>query len=114
MTQVSGLSAGRAYFLKKAWSIVVVAGAVLNFFSSGKFLRAANTVTLVPKVQDANKAMDFRPISGGNTIYKCIAKILTRTCLPALIRQNQTAFVHGRKIGDNVLLTQEKFQGKRS
>jgi len=54
--------------------------------------------------------MDFRPLSGGNTIYKCIAKILakrSRTCLPALISQNQTAFVHGRKIGDNVPLTQE-------
>jgi hypothetical protein len=99
-----------ADFLKKAWSIVAVAGAVLNFFSTGKFLRAVNTVTLVPKVQNANKAMDFRPLSGGNTIYKCIAKILakrSRTCLPALISQNQTAFVHGRKIGDNVPLTQE-------
>ena len=41
---------------------------MLNFFYSGKFLRVVNTVTLVPKVQDANKAMDFRPISGGNTM----------------------------------------------
>lgn len=45
-----------------------------------------------------------------NTHYKIIAKILTwrlKPLLPKLISKSQSAFVVGRAIGDNVLITHE-------
>lgn len=107
-----------AEFFKKSWEIVGsdVIEAVLSFFAAGKMLRDINTtsVTLVPKVSNALKVTDFRPISYCNIIYKCISKILAnrmRTCLPFLISKNQAAFINGRNIGDNVLLAQEIVKG---
>ena len=50
------------------------------------------------------------PISCCNTIYKCISKIIAariKRCLPDTISPAQTAFVQGRSIADNILLTQE-------
>lgn len=51
---------------------------------------------------------DLRPISCCNTIYKCII-IANRfqLVLPDLEGKQQTAFVQGRRIGDNILLAQE-------
>lgn len=54
--------------------------------------------------------IEFRLISCCNTIYKCIAKILAnrwRICLPYLISWNQSAFIHGRRIVDNILLAHD-------
>ncbi|KAM0016162.1 putative RNA-directed DNA polymerase [Helianthus debilis subsp. tardiflorus] len=51
-----------------------------------------------------------RPISCCNVILKCITKILAekiKGSLGNLVNRNQSAFVSGRKISDNILLTQE-------
>lgn len=51
--------------------------------------------------------IEFKPISCCNIIYKCIAKILAnrlKVCLPSLISWNQSAFIHGKRIVDNILL----------
>ena len=53
---------------------------------------------------------EFRPISCCNTIYKCISKIVAKrlqSTLPSLIDQAQSAFIKGRKISDNILLSQD-------
>ncbi|KAK2649162.1 hypothetical protein Ddye_016651 [Dipteronia dyeriana] len=45
-----------------------------------------------------------------NTLYKIIAKIIAnriKPCLPDIISPTQSAFVAGRRIGDNILLVQE-------
>ncbi|GKD43770.1 aspartic peptidase [Tanacetum coccineum] len=41
-----------------------------------------------------------------NVIYKCISKILTNRIIE-VVSENQSAFVLGRRISDNILITQE-------
>ena len=86
--------------------------AVEDFFSSGSLLREINCtiIALVPKIPNPSSMHDYRPISCCNTIYKCISKIIAariKGCLPDIISPAQTAFVQGRSIADNILLTQE-------
>ena len=48
------------------------------------------------------------------TSYKCIAKFLAnrlKLIMPDIIDQNQSVFVKGRSISDNILLAQELFRG---
>ena len=101
-------------FFKKAWSIVGsdVIEAVESFFNSGCMLLEINCtiIALVPKVPNPESMQDYRPISCCNTIYKCISKIIAsriKMCLPDIINPSQSAFVHGRSIEDNVLITQD-------
>ncbi|KAJ0431881.1 putative RNA-directed DNA polymerase [Helianthus annuus] len=101
-------------FFKQAWDIVgdEVTNAVLDFFDNGKLLKQVNhtILALVPKVDTPNSVLDYRPISCCNVIYKCISKIITdrlKGSLDTLVSINQSAFVPGRKITDNILLTQE-------
>ena len=47
-------------------------------------------------------------------MYKCIAKILAgriKAVLPSLVGPYQTAFISGRRISDNNLLSQELMKG---
>lgn len=106
-----GYNAG---FFQKSWSVVgtEVTSAVRSFFRSGKLLTKANStsIALVPKVPNPTKVGDYRPISCCNTIYKCIAKILAKriqSVLPHIIDPAQSGFVRGRRIIDNIFLTQE-------
>ncbi|KAJ0871216.1 putative RNA-directed DNA polymerase [Helianthus annuus] len=101
-------------FFKSAWDIVgsEVTNAVLDFFDNGKLLKQLNhtILALVPKVETPDSVLDYRPISCCNVLYKCISKIITdrlKGSLGKLVSINQSAFVPGRKISDNILLTQE-------
>jgi len=107
-----------ADFFKKTWDIVGqdVIATILNFFHSGKLLKSVNVtaITLIPKIANANKVIDFRPISCFSTLYKFISKILAnrlKVCLPSLISLKQTAFVQERKIVGKVMLAQEIIRG---
>lgn len=63
-------------------------------------------ITLLPKVQDAVKIQQFRPICLLNCLYKWITKILTlrlEKVADKLILQTQSAFLKGRNITNGVM-----------
>jgi hypothetical protein len=116
--KASGPDGFTAHFFKKSWSIVgkEVCLAVKSFFQSGSLLKEFNStiITPVPKVPNPSKVAEFRPIACCNVLYKCITKILANrlnSCLSELISSNQTAFVKGRNISENILLAQELVKG---
>lgn len=79
-------------------------------------LKQANStmITLIPKVAMPESVIDFRPISCCNVIYKTISKILAsrlRIILNEIIHLNQSAFIPGRLISDNILLAHELLRG---
>ncbi len=103
-----------ALFFKKYWHIVGndVTLAILDFFSSGCMLSSANftNIVLIPKVKSPESMSQFRPISLLNVLYKIISKVLInrmKTVLPRVILDSQSAFVPGRMITDNVIMTFE-------
>ena len=103
-----------ARFFKATWSIIGsdVVDAVISFFKSGSMLLEINCtiIALVPKVPNPESMNDYRPISCCNTVYKCISKIIAarfNQCIPEIISPAQSAFVKGRNIADNILITQE-------
>ncbi|CAH1443919.1 unnamed protein product [Lactuca virosa] len=107
-----------AKFFKKAWMIVGedFCSAVKEFFVSKKILKEINAtvIALVPKIPTPGKVGDYRPISCCNVVYKCISKIIVnriREHLGFLISDNQSAFIPGRTILDNILLSQELVRG---
>ncbi|GJY78270.1 methylenetetrahydrofolate reductase 1, partial [Tanacetum coccineum] len=101
-------------FFKRSWDVVGqdVCNAIREFFRNGKLLKEINHtfIALIPKVTTPQKVNDYRPISCCNVIYKCISKILTNRIIDGIkevVSENQSAFVPGRRISDNILITQE-------
>lgn len=101
-------------FFKDAWSVIGegITNVVLEFFENGALLKQLNStqITLVPKVEAPKTTGDFRPIAFCNTLYKVISKLLcTRLSgvLPHLVSSNQSAFIEGRSIIENILICQD-------
>ncbi|XP_056685823.1 uncharacterized protein [Spinacia oleracea] len=109
-----GLDGFGSHFYKDSWHIVgdEVVAAVLDMLQHGKILKELNhtVITLIPKTKYPKDVTEFRPISGCNTLYKCITKVLCgrlRQVLPDLILENQGGFVHGRFIVHNIMVVQD-------
>ena len=103
-----------ATFYQSYWHIVGadVIRDVRDFFTSSSLHPQQNEthIRLIPKITAPRSVADYRPIALCNTHYKIIAKLLTRRLkplLPSLISDTQSAFVSGRSISDNVLITHE-------
>lgn len=70
-------------------------------------------IVLLPKTNSPNTFADFRPINLCNFFNKVLTRILClrlKLLLPILIFEEQTAFIQGRDILDNILLAQEVLQ----
>ncbi|XP_077246059.1 uncharacterized protein LOC143885903 [Tasmannia lanceolata] len=101
-------------FFKAFWYLIKndVVKAVQNFFVTGNLLKEVNAtfITLIPKSTDSCFPDKYRPISLCNFLYKIISKILDNrlhSVLGDIISQNQTAFIKGRSIQENILLTRD-------
>lgn len=67
-------------------------------------------IVLISKVDNPRKITQFQPISLCNVVYKIISKVLTnrlKKVVSKVISQNQSAFVTGCQISDNILVVHE-------
>jgi hypothetical protein len=109
-----GPDAFSAYFYQQSWlSIRLEVGkAVLDFVNHGIFDPVVNStyIVLIPKKSRPTRVSDYRPISLCNVLYKLMAKVLAnhmKKMLNVIISQNQSAFLLGRLITDNIIVAFE-------
>eukprot|EP00253_Pinus_taeda_P022384 PITA_22384 len=108
-------------FYKVCWKIVKndIWEIVEDSRRSKTILKSLNStfITLVPKVEEANTPEKFQPIALCNVIYKIISKVIAnrlKMILPSIISREQSSYVEGRQILDNILLAQEMIHSLHS
>ena len=116
-----------AIFYQKYWDVIGndIINTVLNVLNSNASVAPLNqtNIALIPKTNSPTKMTEFRPINLCNVSYKIISKVLAnrlKLIISTIISENQSAFVPGRLITDNVLVAFEimhylkKKEGKES
>ncbi|KAH0769685.1 hypothetical protein KY290_013666 [Solanum tuberosum] len=101
-------------FYQAAWNIISsdVHKVVISFFSGDILPKKIihTCLVLIPKIDHPQSFSDLRPISLCNVSSKIVSKILNArlaSILPRIISKNQTGFVKGRTILENIILAQE-------
>lgn len=99
-------------FYHKNWSTIGNEVCHFKVLNHKKSLECVNDtfITLIPKIKDAQRVGEYRPISLCNVIYKLVAKDLANTLkviIFDIISPNQSAFISGRLIFDNILVAYE-------
>ena len=101
-------------FFKLTWPILgrdfVVA--IQSVFKFGFLPKGVNStiLALILKKTDSMVMKDYRPIACFNVLYKVVSKILAnrlKKLLPSIISENQSTFIKGRLLMENVLLASE-------
>lgn len=113
-----GIDGYNVFFFKRSWHVIGqhVVKAVQQFFFTGFLPRELNValITLIPKTENASTVREFRPIACCTVLYKIISKILAnrlKLVLESIICGNQSAFVPGRVIFDNIIIGHELIKG---
>uniref|UniRef100_A0A803QS69 Reverse transcriptase domain-containing protein n=1 Tax=Cannabis sativa TaxID=3483 RepID=A0A803QS69_CANSA len=100
-------------FFHKYWHIVGndVVSSVKDFFRTELMPAVQNTnIVLIPKKKKPDMMSELRPISLCNVVAKIITKVLTnrmKGLLSEVISVNQIAFIPGRLITDNIMVSFE-------
>ncbi|CAN1761930.1 Transposon TX1 uncharacterized 149 kDa protein [Linum perenne] len=74
-------------------------------------------IVLLPKVTNPEYMKDLRPISLCSVLYRIVAKVLTnrlRKVMHGVIGEEQSAFVKGRSIVDNILIAFETLHAMKT
>ncbi|XP_074278389.1 uncharacterized protein LOC141601980 [Silene latifolia] len=100
-------------FFKDSWDLISYdfCNVVQEFFRTRKMCKQASStlITLIPKKKVSSSVLDFSHISCCTTLYKTVSKVLAnrlKVTLPYLIVPEQAAFVAGRSIFENIMLSQ--------
>lgn len=114
---VDGFTAG---FFQCHWSLLEkdLVAAVLDFLNGGELPVGINdtSITLIPKVWHPQFISQYRPISLCPVPYKIAAKAITnrlKDWMDLIVGEEQSAFVPGRLITDNILVAFESIHSMR-
>lgn len=109
-----GVDGFHVIFYQSQWQVVgpSVCKVVKEVFGGTPIPKELNgtLLVLIPKTNNPTSLKMFRPISLSSVVYKTITKIVTnklKEVLPRLIGPNQTSFIPGRHITENIVIAQE-------
>jgi len=101
-------------FFKACWDIVKkdILEVVEDSRKYKKVLRALNAsfIALIPKNENSMTPDGFKPIALCNVVYKIISKVVAnrlKSLLPSLISEEQTGYVEGEQILNNIIQAHE-------
>lgn len=101
-------------FFQRHWQIVGqdIVALVQKFFEDGNFPLGLNdtNIVLIPKKKCPVNMGDLRLISLCNVMAKVITKVMANRMkgfLQGIVSENQSAFISGRLISDNILVSYE-------
>lgn len=101
-------------FFQKHWSIVGkdIIKLMRDFFETGEIIKGLNetNIVLIPKKKNPVSVTELRPIALCNVLMKVITKVLAnrlKEVLHTIISDTQSAFIPGRLISDNVMISYE-------